>query len=157
MSAAIVVERIYAASLSDIWALWTTREGFESWWGPVGFRAEVCAIEARAGGVLDYEMIADTPEMLAAMQKMGETGTTRCRGRFEVFEPMERLLLVQVIDFLPGVAPYDSRIEVDLRPEGAGRVRMVVTLNPMHDAATSRMQAQGFESQLTKLDERLAP
>lgn len=84
---------------------------------------------------------------------MGEAGTTRCKGHFAEFDPPRRLVLVQRIDFLPGVAPYDSVIGVDLHDLG-GRVRMVVTLSPMHDAATSAMQAAGFGSQLTKLDAR---
>ena len=33
----IVIERTYEASIEDIWELWTTREGIESWWGPEGF------------------------------------------------------------------------------------------------------------------------
>ena len=56
-------------------------------------------------------------------------------------------------DFLPGVAPYESRIGVDIIPEG-DMARMVVTLSAMHDEATSRMQEGGFLSQLTKLDRR---
>lgn len=33
----IVIERKYAASIEDVWELWTTKEGIESWWGPDGF------------------------------------------------------------------------------------------------------------------------
>ena len=28
----ITLERTYEASLKDIWDLWTTKKGFESWW-----------------------------------------------------------------------------------------------------------------------------
>jgi hypothetical protein len=31
----------------ELWKLWTTKDGFESWWGPEGFRADVHTIEAR--------------------------------------------------------------------------------------------------------------
>ena len=41
-----VIERTYRASVDELWELWTTKEGFESWWPPEGFRAEVHAIEA---------------------------------------------------------------------------------------------------------------
>jgi len=58
-----------------------------------------------------------------------------------------------VIDFLPGVKPYDSTIVVDFLPSGEF-VRMVVTLYPMHDLEFSNMQVQGFKSQLAKLDRR---
>src|SRR5215510_1046281 len=67
----IVVERSYQATLSEVWELWTTKEGFESWWGPEGFRVEVHELDARVGGKLDYDMIADAPEAIEAMKKLG--------------------------------------------------------------------------------------
>lgn len=30
----IVFERTYRARREELWELWTTKEGFESWWGP---------------------------------------------------------------------------------------------------------------------------
>jgi uncharacterized protein YndB with AHSA1/START domain len=29
-----VIERTYRATVQELWELWTTKEGFESWWGP---------------------------------------------------------------------------------------------------------------------------
>jgi uncharacterized protein YndB with AHSA1/START domain len=150
-----VVERTYRAHPKELWDLWTTREGFESWWGPEDFRAHVHTIEARAGGQLHYDMIAATPEMIEAMKQMGRPPSHESRGRFAEFRPYERLTLVHVIDFLPGVQPYDSTIVVDFFPSGEF-VRMVVTLHPMHDEEFSNMQVMGFTSQLTKLDKRFA-
>jgi len=63
----IVIERTYRAAVEELWELWTTKEGFESWWGPEGFRAKVHAIEARGNGKLHYDMIADTPEMVVVI------------------------------------------------------------------------------------------
>jgi len=34
----VVVERTYRAKVGELWNLWTTKEGFESWWGPKGCR-----------------------------------------------------------------------------------------------------------------------
>lgn len=154
IESSIVIERSYKAELEDIWALWTTKEGFESWWGPEGFRADVHRIEARPGGALHYNMVADTPEVIAAMKDMGEPTSTACRGRFSEFRPQERLALSQIIDFLPGVEPYDSLIEVDIIRAQGGHVRMIVTLHQMHDVQTTQMQQEGFLSQLSKLDKR---
>ncbi|WP_233222243.1 SRPBCC family protein [Allosphingosinicella deserti] len=154
MESSLVVERAYAADVEELWALWTTKDGFESWWGPEQFRAEIHTIEARLGGTVHYDMIADTPEAIAAMQGMNAPTTQPCRGVFSEFAPHRRLVLTQLIDFLPGVTPYESRIAVDFLPAGDGRVRMVVTLSQMHDAATSAMQREGFTSQLGKLDRR---
>jgi hypothetical protein len=42
---------------------------------------------------------------------------------------------------------------VEFFPSG-GTVRMVVTLDPMHDEEFTKMSVMGFTSQLTKLDRR---
>lgn len=153
--ARIVIERSYRATQQELWELWTTKEGFESWWGPEGFRVEVSKIEAREGGALHYAMIADTPEMVKAMKEMGQPSSTDTRGRFEKLEPRHRLVLEHTIDFFPGVPPYENTIVAEFVPAGE-HTRMIVTLEPMHDAETSGMQKEGFTSQLTKLDRRYA-
>lgn len=149
----VVVERTYRASIQDVWDLWTTKEGFESWWGPQGFRAEVHELDARVDGALRYDMIADSPEAIAAMKEMGQPISHATRSRFAELTPRSRLVLRNVIDFLPGVAAYESDIAVDLIPTG-DYVRMVVTLDGMHDEQFTKMQEEGFTSQLTKLDPR---
>jgi uncharacterized protein YndB with AHSA1/START domain len=150
-----VVERTYRARIEEVWDLWTTKEGFESWWGPQGFRAEVRVLDARTGGALEYEMIADSPEMIAEMRRLGRPPSHPTRARFSELRPRARLVITNVIDFLPGVEPYESEIAVDFFTL-SDRVRMVVTLDPMHTEAFTRMQEQGFTSQLGKLDARFA-
>ncbi|NUO50741.1 MAG: SRPBCC domain-containing protein [Polyangiaceae bacterium] len=150
----VVIERTYKASIQDIWDLWTTKEGFESWWGPVGFRADVHELEARVGGALRYDMVADTPEMIAEMEKMGGP-SHKVKARFTELEPRRRLVVRNVMDFLPGVAAYEADISVDFIPTG-DKVRMVVTLDALHSPEFSKMQKEGFTSQLTKLDKRFA-
>jgi uncharacterized protein YndB with AHSA1/START domain len=154
IESSIVVERAYEADVEELWELWTTKDGFESWWGPQDFRADVHRIEARLGGALHYDMVADTPAMITAMKNMGQPASHPCRGSFTEFRPHERLVLTQVIDFLPGVEPYDSTMVVDFFPVAEGCVRMVVTLSQMHNAQFTQMQKQGFTSQLSKLDRR---
>ncbi len=151
--AKVIIERVYRARPGELWALWTTKDGFESWWGPEGFRAEVHTLDARVGGVLHYDMIADAPEAIAAMKQMGQPISHGVRARFGEVKAPTRLAIVNVIDFLPGVEAYEATIGVDLLPQGDS-VRMVVTLDAMHDEAFSKMQQQGFTSQLTKLDKR---
>jgi uncharacterized protein YndB with AHSA1/START domain len=149
----ITIERRYRASLEDVWDLWTTKEGFESWWGPQGFRAEVHELDARPGGALRYDMVADSAEMIAAMKQMGQPERHPTHSTFTELLPQRRILLTNVIDFLVGVEPYQSQIGVDLWDEG-GSVRMVVTLDQMHNAEFTKMQQDGFTRQLSKLDAR---
>lgn len=148
-----IIERTYRASLRDVWDLWTTREGFESWWGPQGFYVTVAELDARPGGALRYEMIAGSPEMIRAMADAGQPPSHGVRSTFAEVRPMTHLVLRNMIDFLPGVPPYEADITVDLTEQG-GQVRMVVTLAGMHDAEFSKMQLEGFSSQLTKLDQK---
>jgi len=104
-------------------------------------------------------MVAATPEMVAAMTAMGQPASHATRSTFSVFELHRRLVMTNVIDFIAGVPSYTSEIVVEFSDgpaqAGSGTVTMTVTLPPMHDAAFTRMQLEGFTSQLTKLDGRL--
>ncbi|MBX3584044.1 MAG: SRPBCC domain-containing protein [Rhizobiaceae bacterium] len=151
--AAVVVERLYHASVEELWALWTTKAGFESWWGPEGFRVEVHVLEPREGGALEYDMIADAPEAIAAMQAIAQPISHSTRGRYAEFRPGKRLKLVHVIDFIAGQEPYESVIDVAFSTLGED-ARMVVTLHPHIDPHWTKMSAEGFGSQLAKLDRR---
>jgi uncharacterized protein YndB with AHSA1/START domain len=149
----IVIERTYRARAEELWELWTTKEGFESWWGPEGFRVEVHTLEPRVGGTLSYDMIADTPEMIAAMKRMGREPSHATHARFVELTPLKRLVITHVIDFLPGVRPYESTIMIEFFSSGDS-VRMIITLQPMHSDDFTRMSLRGWTSQLAKLDER---
>ena len=94
----VVIERTYRAKVGELWELWTTKQGFESWWGPDGFRVEVHALEARLGGTLHYDMIADSPEMIAVMKQMGRPTSSEARARFTEIRLHERLAITSVID-----------------------------------------------------------
>ena len=152
-SRAWVVERRYRAQVDDLWGLWTSISGFESWWGPEGFRVAVRTLDARVGGVLEYEMIADGPDQIAAIARMGRPRSHDTRARYTELTPRRRLALTHLIDFVPGVSPYESTMVVEF-VESSDDVRMIVTGNPMHDDEFTKMSMMGFTSQLSKLDER---
>ena len=152
----LTFERIYTARVEELWELWTTKAGFESWWGPEGFRVEVHTLEARAGGPIEYDMIADAPDAIAAMKRIGQPLSHATRGWFAQFRPIEHLTLMHMIDFISGLEPYESMIEVDFHAAGE-RSRMMVTLHPHRDPHWTDMAAKGFGSQLTKLDKRFSP
>src|SRR5215813_11226480 len=86
----VVIERIYRARPQELWHLWTSKTGFESWWGPEGFRVEVRTLEARVGGALHYDMIADAPEQIEAMKRMGHATSHETRGTFAEIRPHAR-------------------------------------------------------------------
>jgi uncharacterized protein YndB with AHSA1/START domain len=146
-----VIEQTFRAPVDELWELWMTKEGFESWWPPEGFRTEVHAIEACLNGKLRYEMIAETPEMVAVMKELGLPIAHFERARFSEFRPLERLVFAIMMDFLPGVEPYESTLMVDFFPSGEW-VRMVVTLSPTHDEEFTKMASEGLASQFRNLD-----
>jgi uncharacterized protein YndB with AHSA1/START domain len=151
----VVIERTYAAKVEELWALWTTKDGFESWWGPEGFHVVVHALDARVGGRLDYEMVAHAPEQVAALRQMGHPPSHPAHARFTEVKRYTRLVVTNTVDFLPGVEAYEFNMAVEFFPDGSN-THMVVTIEPLHDEETTRMSMVGFMSQLGKLDRRFA-
>ncbi len=150
-----IIERTYRARVEDLWGLWTTKEGFESWWGSEGSRVEVHTIEAREGGALHYDMIAMVPADIAARSQMGLPPSNSVRARFAEFRPYQRLVLGHIIDFVPGVKPYEQTIAVDFFPAGE-TVRMVTTIEPMHNEDFTQTSIRVFLGQLDMLERRFA-
>lgn len=148
-----VIERIYRTRVEELWWLWTTKEGFESWWGGEGSRVEVHSIEAREGGTLHYDMIAVERADAAMRHQLGLAPSSSVRARFTHFRPHERLTLTHVIDFVPGLKPYESTIAVEFFSAG-DTVRMVTTIEPMHNEEFTKTSIRVFTSQLKTLEER---
>jgi len=149
------ITRTYKASIEEAWALWTTRSGIESWWGPEGFDVTVTSLDLRPGGELIYRMTATAPEQVAFMKRAGMPLTTDCKITFTEVVPPGRLAYKTLTDFVPGIAPYDVVTVVELR-EAAGAVRLTVTFDAMHDDVWTERARAGHESQLRKLDRLLA-
>lgn len=63
---------------------------------------------------------------------------------------MRRLAYVHLTDFIPGVEPYDVATVVELHPDARG-VRMVLTVDAMHDELWTQRSVMGWESELGKL------
>ncbi len=151
----ITIERTYRATVEEVWALWTTKAGFESWWGPEGFSVEVRSIDLRPGGELRYAMTATGPGQVEFMKRAGMPLTTEARLTFTEVSPPRRLGYVHVADFVPGVEPYPVDHLVELHAAGA-EVRMVLTMDAMHDEVWTQRAVMGWESQLGKLERVLA-
>lgn len=150
----ITLERTFDATLREVWELWTTKDGIESWWGPDGFRVEVHAIDLRPGGLLLYAMIADSPETIAFMKREGMPTSTEARITYRDIAPLRRLAYTHLADFIPGVAAYDVETVVTLVQDGAA-VKMTLRFDRMHDAMWTQRATAGWEMELGKLAKRL--
>ena len=146
----VTLERIFQASIKEVWDLWTTKEGIESWWGPDGFAVTVQNIDLRPGGELVYAMTATGADQMEYMKKAGMPVTTVSRLTYTEVLPPRRLAYSQTADFIPGVEAYEvpTTVELESKPEG---VRMVLTFTAMHDEHWTNMAVMGWESELGKL------
>jgi uncharacterized protein YndB with AHSA1/START domain len=147
----ITLERTYEASLKDIWDLWTTKKGFESWWGPEGFTVKVRKLDLRPGGDLLYDMIATSPPQIEFMKNAGMPLTTEAKLTYSEVEAMRRLAYTHLVDFVPEVEAYHVATVVELHAKG-NQIRMVVILDPMHSEEWTDRAVSGMKSQLSKLD-----
>ncbi len=98
-----------------MWELWTTREGLEAWWAPDGNRFVVRALDVRPGGELVFEATATTPDQIEWQTGAGIPVTTVQRIVYTEVEPPRRLGYRNVIDFVPGVEPYEVDNVVESR------------------------------------------
>jgi uncharacterized protein YndB with AHSA1/START domain len=151
----LTLERTFKASIEDVWELWTTKDGIESWWGPEGFSVAVRELDLRPGGRLAYAMSAVGADQREYMLKAGMPMTTEHSLTYEVVDPPRRLAYHDVADFIPGVEPYQVETVIELRQSG-GDVRMVLTFDAMHDEHWTRMAKLGHESELDRLAAVLA-
>jgi uncharacterized protein YndB with AHSA1/START domain len=148
--AKVVIEHTYAASIEDVWELWATGEGIESWWGPDGFSVKVHAIDLRPGGEMRYAMTAVNPAQVQFMKKAGMPLTTEAKLTYTAIVPGKSIAYTHRVDFVPGVEPYDVGNQVEFFAEG-DNVRMILTLDPMHSDEWTQRAVMGMESQLGKL------
>jgi uncharacterized protein YndB with AHSA1/START domain len=149
------IKRSYAASIDEAWALWTTRAGIESWWGPEGFDVRVVSLDLRPDGQLVYLMTATAPEQRAFMTRAGMPVATECRVTYTEVSPPGRLAFKTLADFAPGVTPYEVATVVELRATADG-VELTIAFDAMHDDLWTERARAGHESQMRKLDALMA-
>jgi len=150
MTDRIAIERTYPASAAEVWRLWTTKDGIESWWAPDGFTVEVQKLELRPGGELLYTMTATGPAQIEFMQSAGMPLTTSSRKTFTEVVEGTRLAYDSTIDFVPGMAPYEHATVVDFTETEDG-VHVVMTVDPLHDEEWTQRLVAGRENELDNL------
>lgn len=152
---AIRFERVYDASVEDVWALWTTKEGIEEWFAPEGMHVEVAVLDLKVGGAFDHVMTAVGTEQIAYMANVNRPPKARISGRFVEIARHRRLRIRFDIDFVPGIESYPYDIAVEFHAE-AGRVRMIVTADRHPDPEMTRGAILGLTSQLLRFDLAIA-
>jgi uncharacterized protein YndB with AHSA1/START domain len=67
---ALVIERIFDASVDLIWQMWTQPEHFKNWYGPEGFTVPVAEMDMRVGG--KHLFCMETPDGSMKIWTTGE-------------------------------------------------------------------------------------
>jgi uncharacterized protein YndB with AHSA1/START domain len=155
MKTPIKIERTFSAPIARLWDLYTTKEGIEAWWGPEGFRVDVLQLELRPGGRLHYTMTATAPTQVEYMKSAGLPLTNVAQATFGELEPPRWFTYDAVVDFVPGVKPYTISNRVELEPV-AGGTKLLLTVEPLHDAEWTARLVAGRNSQFDKLEALLA-
>jgi uncharacterized protein YndB with AHSA1/START domain len=151
----VTIERTYKACIDDVWSLWTTKQGIESWWGPAGFSTKVLRLDLCAGGELRYAMTATARPQVEFMKNAGMPLTNEGRITYAEVVTHRRLGYIHLADFIPGVEPYDVATRVEFHSNGSN-VHMVLTFDAMHDEEWTKRALMGHESQLDKLEKIIA-
>ena len=151
----LTLERTFDCSPTDVWELWTTKQGIEAWWGPDGFRVTVHAIDVRPGGSLEYSMRAVDPDQVDFMRKAGMPQETRHSVVYTEVEAPRRVSYTAMADFIPGVEPYEIRTDVTLHAHGES-TRLVLSFDRMHADDWNRLAVMGRESELDRLGRLIA-
>jgi uncharacterized protein YndB with AHSA1/START domain len=151
----ITLRRSLAVPPQRIWDLWTTPEGIGSWWAPEGFVTTVDLLDLRPGGALDYTMTATGPEQVAFMEQAGMPLSTPSHKTFtEVVEPT-RLAYVSLIDFVPGLDPYEHLTVVTLEETATG-TEVVMECQALHDQEWTDRIVAGRTNELDNLERLVA-
>ncbi len=151
----ITIERTYEASPEEVWEMWTTKEGLESWWGPERFTSTVLRLEVRVGGRLEIEMRTEDPEVVAYLESQGQATTSIENMTFTEVQPPSRLAFLDHFNHAPDVEPYDVACAVTFEP-AAGGTKMTFTGEAMHDEHWTELATMGWNSQFEKLATALA-
>jgi uncharacterized protein YndB with AHSA1/START domain len=144
------IERTYETTAETIWSLWTTADGIEQWWAPDGFSVKVRKLELEPGGELVYTMTATAPEQIEFMRRAGMPLTTESHKTFTEVKSPSRLAYMSLVDFVPDHKPYEFLTVVELE-ETAGRTKVVMTVDRMHDDVWTGRLVAGRENELANL------
>ena len=58
----VLVQREFAAPVSEVWAAWTQQELLDQWWAPAPWKTETESMEFKEGGQWTYSMLGPNGE-----------------------------------------------------------------------------------------------
>jgi hypothetical protein len=95
-------------------------------------------------------MTATATRQVEFMKKAGMPLTNEHLIVYTEVQPPTRLGYSHLVDFIPGVESYEVAMVVELSETASG-VRMVLTIDRMHDDVWTQRAIAGWEMELAKL------
>ena len=111
---------------------------------------KVRTLDVRRGGELLYAMTGVASDQIDFLKKAGMPLTTESLVTYTEVVPRQRLAFTQMADFIPNVKPYAVATTVDFDTQQEG-VRLVITVDAMHDEYWTNLMVMGWEQELGKL------
>ncbi len=154
----VIIERIFDAPITSVWAMWTEAEHFAAWYGPMGARIPVAEMDVTVGGTRRICMEMDTPNGAMQMWFVGEYREVAPHGRLVYTESMSDAdgnVMSPAELGMPEGTPTTTEIIVELsNVDGSTSpsTRMVMTHVGVPAASPG---AQGWSMALDKLADRL--
>ena len=150
-AAGIRIERLFKAPPDKVWRMWTTAPGLAAWWGPDGFVSTVRRLDLRIDGGFEIAMQATAPQQVDYLRAHGIPLESLAKGVYTALEHARRLAWRNIVDFVPGVTPYEVVATVTLAPAEGGGTAMTFTSERMHDAMWTRNAETGWTQQIDRL------
>ncbi|MEO8558120.1 MAG: SRPBCC domain-containing protein [Rhodospirillales bacterium] len=139
----LVIERLIDAPVERVFQAWTEAKQVKEWWGPRGFTAPVCEVDARPGGRLRIVM-------------RGPDGTDYpMSGTYRDVEPDQRLVFVSVAEDNAGDALLEAFTEVTFAAQG-NKTRLVMKTSAVGLALVAAEMLKGMEQGWSETLDRMA-
>lgn len=140
----LTMTRLIQAPREVVWALWTDPPHLAQWWGPRGFTAPVCEIDACEGGALRIVM-------------RGPDGVHYDnRGVVRVADAPTRLEFTIALLGADGARKLENLTVVSLRPKDGG-TELTVHVRVLSETAAGRSSVErmnaGWNESLDRLEE----
>ena len=144
----ILIELTFPAEQQDLWKMWTTKEGIESWWGPEGISSTVRAFEFQVDGLLEIVMRPNDSE--------GDENSMVEKITLTEITPMTCICFTDRFPGTPDVEPYDVICEVAFQPASEG-TKMTFASSGMHREDWTEYATYGWRSAFQKLAASFSP
>ncbi len=89
------------------------------------------------------------------MKNAGMPLSTTARKTFTEVVAPQRLGYMSLVDFVPGLAPYEHETVIELSSDGDG-TRVVMTMEPLHDEVWTKRLIMGRSNELENLARLIA-